>query len=113
MSMTSARDVVPGTMEAGGHAEQRFREMRADYRRSIRRVTWPILAVAVTTSFVGYLRTDLVTYLLVFFGGGAFVLFLAWRDILPAHVEHWGGRGRRAEDGPAAEQAATGLAGLA
>jgi len=46
MSMTSARDVVPGTMEAGGHAEQGFRELRADYRRSIRRVTWPILAVA-------------------------------------------------------------------
>lgn len=39
----------------------------------------------------------MVTYLLVFFGGGAFVLFLAWRDILPAHVEHWeeGAEGER------------------
>jgi hypothetical protein len=97
MSMTSGRDVVPGTLEAGGHAEQKFRELRAEYRRSIRKVTWPILAVAVTSSFVGYMRTDFVTYLLVLLGGGAFVLFLAWRDILPRHVEHWeeGAEGER------------------
>jgi hypothetical protein len=96
MSMTPARDVLPGSMEAG-HAEQMFRELRADYRRSIRKVTWPILVVAVMTSFVGYLRTDFVTYLLVFFGGGAFVPFLAWRDILPAHVGYWeaGAEGER------------------
>jgi hypothetical protein len=88
--MTFAGDVVPGSLEAGGHAEQKYRELRAGYRRSIRRVTWPLLAFALTTLFIGNARTDWLTYLLIFSGGAAFVLFLAWRDILPTHIENWG-----------------------
>lgn len=95
--MSTSTDVVPGTSEPGGHAEGQYRKLRAEYRRRIRKVTWPLLALALTSSFVGYLRTDLVTYLLSFFGGGMFVLFLAWRDLLPAHIEHWaqGAEGER------------------
>ncbi len=73
----------------------------AEYRRKIRRVTWPLLGLALTTSLIGYQRTDFVTYLLIMFGGAAFVLFLAWRDILPTYIEHWG-RARMASGRPRA-----------
>ncbi len=83
-------DVLPGTNEPGGYAEQRFQDLRQKQRRRLRPLTWPILAASVLLAVWGFTRTDWFTGLLLIFGGALYTSFLALRDWMPHPIQKWG-----------------------
>jgi len=88
--MVSTGDIRAGTSQPGGHAEQRYRDLRAKQRRRMRPVTGTLIAMSFLLAIWGFARTDWMTSVPLFLGGGLFATGLALRDLMPHPIQKWG-----------------------
>ncbi|HEY5185218.1 MAG TPA: nuclease-related domain-containing protein, partial [Actinomycetes bacterium] len=92
-----AESIIPGTEIPGGYAEQRYRDLRARWRRRVR----PYVAIITVIGVAGLLVAPHVPgawgYSVAFVSGGVFALVPILRNSPPQHVENWhvGAEGER------------------
>jgi hypothetical protein len=74
---------------AGWRAEERYRELRGNWRRRVlwrfRLVVWPLLVL----SFAGGFLPGVWRWLAGFLGGACYAFWLYARDAVPGHIERW------------------------